>query len=1222
MGIIQGFKKVTSGLIIASIVSTTLVPAVTTTYAQALTTLGTPYNQAGQYDVTVPHIVIQQIYGAGLKTATDSLFSHGFIELYNPTNDAVDLSDWSLQYSDRGTNATTGATNAWEMYPLEGIIPAHSSYLIIGKATGAEAKTLVKDLTNKADLSIDRFINNKGLKVALVHNTTVITETNPFDNKQAGYVDLVGTGSNDAGSDIDGYETAYPSGDLEGTSKKKTIIRKLGKDNDNNKNDFVQVDYSSISSSLLAEVAPRGTKDGAWTPAYPPVEEEKPEIPTDSNLGDPLLDSIKINKISEYKVGVTNEDGGVAEIVKYNKDNGKFYLVNGSTNPPSLEIVSLTADESLTREKSIDVQQLAEHDGFLYGDLTSVNVNTVVKEVVVSVAEQASDKAGKVLVLDYDGKLLREYKVGIQPDMITRTTDGKFIMTANEGEPRDAGIDPKGSISIIDTTTGNVKNLYFDNPSLIDDNVIIRGATDANGMITTLGSKADALHDLEPEYITISEDGSYAYVALQENNAIATISMETQSIISVKGLGYKDLSIASNALDVVKDDKILLENVPFKGIYMPDGIASHTINGINYIFTANEGDATGWDNRSNESKVSDLKATLVPESAAAQLLASTKTYDKLEAASGMPNDSIYLYGARSFSIWNGSTMTQVYDSGNEFERVVGQRLPQYFNVSNSNTTLDSRSTKKGPEPEDVKVGKVGSQVLAFIGFERVGGIAVYNVTDPSNAHFVNYTNTRDYTKGLDTDSAPEGLEFISAADSPTGKPILLVAHEVGGTVAVYELDVTTYSFKAENYSYQQGSTVSLVDQLEGVSDMATDVIWASSNTNIATVDSKGAIVLLKAGNVTISATSLDGYSEAKTTIEVKPNNNYVNPGSGETSAENNTPKVVNDSANHRSVATASFNALRSTTGTSIQIITNEGTIVIDKHVLADLQEQLKLTGKEKLEITIASGDAGLITVTSKVEGKEVTLPLELSLPYSLPTASSNVAGLVIYKQLADGTLVEIEASEYDTTKQQIKLSDIENGKYIIVYTALSFQDVQGSDAITAIQYMLARGWINGISEQSFDSKGELSRAQLVAILARIAGADEQQSSSTKFTDVNSNAYYANGLNWAVNQQIVTGLSATQFGPQQQITREQMAVFMYRFMTQQGIVTPATSNNSIKFEDNDQISTYSQEAIQYLAEQGIIQGYATSSGNVAFKPQQALTREEGMLLLYRMMQMGK
>lgn len=1222
MGIIQGFKKVTSGLVIASIVSTSIVPAVTTTYAQALSTLGTPYTEAGQYNVTVPHIVIQQIYGAGLKSAKDSYFSHGFIELYNPTNIDIDLSGWSLQYSDRGTSDTTGATKAWDVYPLKGTIPAHSSYLIIGKATDAEAKTMVKDLTDQADLSIDRYINNKGLKVALAHNTTAFTDINPFDNKPMGYVDLVGTGSNDDGSSIDGYETEFPSGDLEGTSKKKSIIRKLGMDQDNNKLDFTQVDYSSITPILLAEVAPRGTVDGVWTPSYPPVVEEEPEAPLDSNLGETLLDSIKINKISEYKVGVTNEDGGVAEIVKYNRDNGKFYLVNGSTNPPSLEIVALTNEQVLTREKSIDVKLLAEQDGFQYGDLTSVNVNTVVKEVVVAVAELASDKAGKVLVLNYDGELLREYEVGIQPDMITRTTDGKYIMTANEGEPRDPGIDPKGSVSIIDTTTGVVNNLYFDNPALIDDQVIIRGATDAKGKITTLGTKADALYDLEPEYIAISEDGRYAYVALQENNAIATISLETQSIISVKGLGYKDLSLPYNALDVVKDNKILLENVPFKGMYMPDGIASHTINGVNYIFTANEGDATGWDNRSNESNVSSLKANLDANSAAAQFLANTTTYDKLEAASGMPNDSIYLYGARSFSIWNGDTMTQVFDSGNEFERVVGQRLPQYFNVSNNNTTLDSRSTKKGPEPEDVKVGQVGTQLLAFIGFERVGGIAVYNVTNPSHAQFVNYTNTRDYTKGLDTDSAPEGLEFISAKDSPTGKPILLVAHEVGGTVAVYELDVETYSFKAASYTYQQGAAVSLAAQLEGVANLETDVVWASSNPAIAAVDTTGSLTLGNTGTVTITVTSKDGYSEAKTTIEVLRNNSYVNNDSKETTSDNSKPEIINDSANHQSIVTTSFNTLTSAPGASIEFITSQGIITLDKQTLIDLQKQMKLTGEEDLAITIRSDAAGSITIIAKVAGEDIALPMGLSISYPLPTSSSNIAGLVIYKQLADGTLVEIPYTQYDVAKQQIIFPGVVSGKYTITYAALSFLDIQGNNVETAIQFMLARNWVNGVSEQSFDPKGQLSRAQLVTILARMAGAAQQQSATTNFIDVNDNAYYANGLNWAVNQQIVSGISTDQFGPQRQITREQMAVFMYRFMKQQAIDKTVPSNKEVVFEDKAQISSYSEEAIQYLAKLGILQGYSDSSGRLSFKPQQALTREEGMLLLYRMMQLNK
>lgn len=272
MGFVMNMKKVTGSLLVASVVSTSFIPYVTSTYAQALTVLGTPYTEEGNYDVSVPHIVINQLYGAGLKAASDSYFSHGFIELYNPTDVDVDLSNWSIQYADRGTNATNGATKDWEVFQLEGTIKAKHSYLIIGKATSADNKTMLMDLSNKADLVIDRYINNKGMKVALVCNDNPIIVANPFEDKPAGYVDLVGTGSNDSGSDIDGYESEYPSGDLEGTSKKKAILRKLALDHDNNKGDFIQIDYSSMSNELFDVVKPRGNSDGIWTPSYPSTE--------------------------------------------------------------------------------------------------------------------------------------------------------------------------------------------------------------------------------------------------------------------------------------------------------------------------------------------------------------------------------------------------------------------------------------------------------------------------------------------------------------------------------------------------------------------------------------------------------------------------------------------------------------------------------------------------------------------------------------------------------------------------------------------------------------------------------------------------------------------------------------------------------------------------------------------------------------------------------------
>nr|WP_306812893.1 choice-of-anchor I family protein [Paenibacillus soyae] len=502
-----------------------------------------------------------------------------------------------------------------------------------------------------------------------------------------------------------------------------------------------------------------------------------------------------LNKIGSYEVGTHNEDGGVAEIVKYNKDNGKFYLVNGSSNPPSLDIVSLGDGQGeLKKEKTVLVKELAETNGFVFGDLTSVVVNTETDLVYVAVQEADAAKPGKILALDYDGELVKEYAAGIQPDMITATADGKYVLTADEAEHRTGvpGADPKGSVTIVDTVGGKSVQVYFDKPAVIADDVHIRGAVDANGIIAGAGTKADALYDLEPEYITISEDGKLAYVTLQENNAIATVDIAKGEIVSVKSLGYKDYNDPANELDIVKDGEIKFENVPFLGAYMPDGIASYTVDGKTYVVTANEGDATEWPNRVGVSEVGELKGKLDAESEAYKFLQGTDAYDGVEAMTDRGNDAIYMYGGRSFSIYEADTMKQVFDSGSDFERITATAVPEYFNTSNSKAKLDDRSEKKGPEPEDVKIGVIGDRTYAFIGLERIGGVMMYDVTNPLEPSFVSYVNTREFadTEGeviLDTDTAPEGLEFISAEDSPTGNPLLLVAFEVGGKVGVFEV---------------------------------------------------------------------------------------------------------------------------------------------------------------------------------------------------------------------------------------------------------------------------------------------------------------------------------------------------------------------------------------------------------------------------------------------------
>ena len=104
----------------------------------------------------------------------------------------------------------------------------------------------------------------------------------------------------------------------------------------------------------------------------------------------------------------------------------------------------------------------------------------------------------------------------------------------------------------------------------------------------------------------------------------------------------------------------------------------------------------------------------------------------------------------------------------------------------SASQVKGRLDNKGPEPESVAVGQVGTKTYAFVGLERTSAVVMVDVTNPVAPEFVRMLmNTTDLADG---DISPEGFAFVPAANSPTGKALLLVGYEVSGTLAVYEIN--------------------------------------------------------------------------------------------------------------------------------------------------------------------------------------------------------------------------------------------------------------------------------------------------------------------------------------------------------------------------------------------------------------------------------------------------
>jgi len=163
-------------------------------------------------------------------------------------------------------------------------------------------------------------------------------------------------------------------------------------------------------------------------------------------------------------------------------------------------------------------------------------------------------------------------------------------------------------------------------------------------------------------------------------------------------------------------------------------------------------------------------------------------------------EALYAYGARSFSIWkqHGKRLEQVYDSGDLLEQITAAAFPVDFNSNNDeNASFDSRSDNKGPEPEGVTVGIIKGRHFAFISLERMGGVMVFDVSNPVEPEFIQYVNNRDFNgdaeAGTAGDLGPEGLTFIPALESPTGNPMLAIANEVSGSTSLFEINSSNLS---------------------------------------------------------------------------------------------------------------------------------------------------------------------------------------------------------------------------------------------------------------------------------------------------------------------------------------------------------------------------------------------------------------------------------------------
>lgn len=575
-----------------------------------------------------------------------------------------------------------------------------------------------------------------------------------------------------------------------------------------------------------------------------------PAIPAQATIvASPIVDSVadaslKVEPLGAYDSGVLGESA--AEIVAFHAASKRILAVNAHSG----EIDILDASDPAAPHKVGVVSAGGDQE---------INSVAVRPDGLAVAAVQQADKTqdGEALFFNAaTGKELGRVTIGALPDNVHLTADGKFALLANEGEPSneltaegtDYVADPTGSVSVIALpsdaaapTQADVRTAGFEAYDAkyaageLDPAIRVFGPSDADSKPST---------DFEPEYI--SSVGDTAYASLQEAGAIAIIDIPSATVTDVVPAFIADHS--KTPIDPSnKDDKIELRTLPVKGLSMPDSIGAFTAGDETYFATANEGDAREWGDEdgsgvyTDEAEIKDLiedgkvcEGVELPEGFDDTSFAGNL---KVSTASGWNEekscfDEFYAYGSRSFSIYDAAGNV-VFDSGSDFEEITARLHEQgvlNFNADNEDPEADDRSDNKGPEPEALTIGKVGERTYAFIGAERVGGIFVYDVTDPRNAQYVTYVNNRDFSVGYDDknyeatkaagDLGPEGLTFVDKKDSPNGEYLLISGNEVSGTTTVFKV-TDLVPADADNDDDDQGDSGSSAASSDAGSSVGT-----------------------------------------------------------------------------------------------------------------------------------------------------------------------------------------------------------------------------------------------------------------------------------------------------------------------------------------------------------------------------------------------------------------
>ena len=517
--------------------------------------------------------------------------------------------------------------------------------------------------------------------------------------------------------------------------------------------------------------------------------------------------TVKITEIS----AISLDSEGSGEIATFHPGSKRIFATNGVKN--AIDIFDIS---NVAAPKKVGSLSLSPYGN----DVTSVAAGRDVVVAAVLVTETFSATGapstpnGKLVVFDTNGKVLSSPDIlGVLPDSVTFAPNGTTALVAIEGQPVCAkddpattakedtdylkASDPEGGVSIVDLTNPAAPVVKF--AGFKQFNV---AQMKAKG-IAVSSVVNNVAKDFEPEFIT-AVDNKYAYVTIQEANAIGKLDIEAASFESVTRAFESKLSVTARDTSDRDSGAGPRNYANVVGASQPDAIASFKVGSGHYFVTANEGDAREYtclndDQRGSSLKVDTRRFPNWSALSASAALGRAKVNPTIGDRDGDGDiDTIHLRGSNSMTMYrNGIAL---WDSGDLLDQIQitafgVANINGSHSLSSDKSTMNyvgqDRSDDKGSEPEGVAVGMVGNTRVAILGLERMTALAVFDITQPRSPVFQEWLQMlpAKATPAKDVKHwSPEGIVFVPADKSPSGKALIITSYELSGSISIHQIE--------------------------------------------------------------------------------------------------------------------------------------------------------------------------------------------------------------------------------------------------------------------------------------------------------------------------------------------------------------------------------------------------------------------------------------------------